>query len=417
VPLRRATYSLYVLFVASGVANSTWVARFPSVRDSLGITSAAVSWILVVSAVGGLSMVATAGPAVVKYGERACHRVGTYLQLAAYGLIVAGLLWRSFALVALGAACNGAAASLVSVPQNTDAAAIERRAGHSMVPRFHGMYGFGCLAGAGASALIAQLGIPATWHYGTAAVLIWVVRMVAIRASAIGQGTVAARIRRHRKLAAAQAPAGTAAPGRTGGPARGALRAWLEKRTLAIALLVLCFTAAESGANNWMTLGVVDGLDASEAVAAGVFAAFQLSYALGRWFGAHIIDRFGRTKSLAWSAVVGTAGIVAFCLGPVVAVVAIGAVAWGAGVALAFPAAVGAVAGDPLRTPGRVSVIATVSSLSGYGVPPVIGWVSAPLGLRPVLLGLTVLLVAAFGLTRAAKHPDLPRRIMKAVHH
>jgi fucose permease len=392
-----------VLFGISGIANTTYGARFPSIRDTLGISSAAVAWIMVVSAVGGLTTITAAGPAVARYGERICHRIGTYLQLAAFAIIVAGLQVHSFGLVMAGAAINGMAVSMVSIPQNTDAAGVERRAGHAMLPKFHGMYGFGCLAGAGSSAVVSSLGIDARWHLGIVAALTCATRLVAIRFSPISQSV--AGLAKSQAAASSTLPPG-AAPVRTG-----TMRAWLEKRTLAIAFLVMCFQAAESAGNNWLTLGVVDGIGASEAVAAAVFAAFQLAYALGRWFGAHIIDKFGRTKALAGSAVVALVGMGSFCLAPGVVVIAIGALLWGAGVALSYPAAIGAVSGDPLRAPGRVSVVSAIGGVAGWGTPPTIGWASSFLGLRPAISTLTVLLVVAFGLTRAAAHPQLPMRV------
>jgi MFS family permease len=392
VSLRQANVTLGILMACSGLATSTWMARFPSVRDTLGISSAAMSWILLLVAVGALGIVVFGGALVVRFGERPLHVAGTHLTTVAFGLIIGGLLIRSMPLVAFGAGVNAAATSMVGMPINTTAAAIELRAGHSMLPRFHGIYGFGCLAGAGIAAMVSRLGVGPVWNYAVVAVVVWVVRLVVVRHSAIPPKAAGP---------AGRSPQGTQAGDRPTAveTARGAMRAWLERRTWTIAFLVFLFTVAEAAANNWMTLGVVDGMATTEAVGALTYAVFQVAYSLMRFFGGHLTDRFGRPAALAISALVGLAGIVVFSLASSMAEVEIGAVLWGLGVALAFPEGVAAVGGDPLRRPGRVAVVSSVSALAGQGAPPLMGWISAYTELRVVFLWVAGLLGLALVLT------------------
>src|SRR5690606_6298937 len=97
---------------------------------------------------------------------------------------------------------------------------------------------------------------------------------------------------------------------------RTAFAAWREPRTLVIGVIVMTGVLAEGSANNWLTVAVVDGFRATEAVAAVVLGVFTGSMTLARLAGTRVIDVYGRVRVLVASSAASLVGVLLFALGP-----------------------------------------------------------------------------------------------------
>jgi hypothetical protein len=265
---------------------------------------------------------------------------------------------------------------------NVDGAAVERELGRSIMPRFHACWSLGTFTGAGVGAVAAGVGVPLAVHYAV------------VPACGVAVAMVASR-----RLLPADAGGDDAAPAAAGGSA------WLEPRTLAIGFMVLAFTLAEGGANDWLALSLIDGYDARHWVGVVGFALFVASMTLGRLGGPLALDRFGRARSLLASALAATSGVLLVVWTGVPGLAVVGIVLWGLGSALGFPVGMSAAGDDPARAARRVSVISTI----GYGAflagPPLLGFVGNQVGTLHSLLVIAVAMVPAALLVTSVRRP------------
>jgi MFS family permease len=179
------------------------------------------------------------------------------------------------------------------------------------------------------------------------------------------------------------------------------LNAWTEPRTLLIGLFVLTMAFAEGTANDWIGVAAIDGYGATAALGSLAYGIFVASMTIGRWFGMHILDRFGRVPVLRTSVAIALAGVLIVVYGPNLATAMAGTVLWGLGTALGFPAGMSAAADEPRYAPGRVSVVATIGYVAFLAGPPLVGFLGNTAGVLRALtvtagmLGIGLLLVGA----------------------
>jgi MFS family permease len=170
-----------------------------------------------------------------------------------------------------------------------------------------------------------------------------------------------------------------------------------------IGLFVLSVTVMEGAGNSWLSLGVIDGYRASAVLGSTALAVFLAAMTLGRWFGPHAIDRFGRVSVLRASVAVALAGLLLIGFGHYLLVAMAGAVLMGLGISLGFPVGMSAAADDPRYAAGRVSTAASLGYVAFLGGPPAIGALADGVGILHAMLLAGVLLIAALFFARATR--------------
>jgi fucose permease len=247
---------------------------------------------------------------------------------------------------------------------------------------------------------MSALGVPLLAHFGVVAalsgvVLVWGgVRL--LTGTDTAAGAAQAEAERERALAgdgpasvhpaeSASGPAPEAPPAQ---PARrrGAARAWTEKRTMLIGLVVLGMTLAEGGANDWLASAVVQGFHAPESVGIVGLGIFLVAMTLMRIAGTRIIDRWGRVRALRFTATLAFTGLAVFGLAPWLPVALVGAALWGLGSALAFPLGMSAAGDEPAHAAQRTAVVATIAYGAFMAGPPILGMIANVIGFRHALL-------------------------------
>jgi MFS family permease len=369
--VRGGVRATYVAFVGSGFAFASWAARIPQVRDRLSLSPAQLGLLLLCIAGGSVLALPLSGPVVHRYGPG--RTVASMAVLLGAALAAVAIGYRLGVVpVAAGLFVLGFANGAWDVAMNVHGAAVERELARSIMPRFHAGYSVGTVGGALLGAAMVGLGVPVTGHL----VLV-----------AVGVGAVVAWSSKAFLAVEASPDADDAGPG--------ALSAWREPRTVLIGVFVLAFAFAEGAGNDWIGVAVVDGYHAPAAVGTLTFAAFLGAMTVGRWFGPGLLDRHGRVPVVRWLAIVGIAGSLLFAFAPFVALACVGAVLWGAGVALGFPVGMSAGADEPRRAAGRVSVIASIGYCAFLGGPPAVGFMGARVTVVHALVIVTALLVLA----------------------
>ncbi|MDM7856099.1 MFS transporter [Cellulomonas alba] len=383
--VRRARWSLLGLFLVFGLVNPSWLSRLPSIRADLGLTSGQLGALLLVGACGSLVAVGTTGVFVTRFGARAAILCATTGNLVGFALVAAGVAAADVPLFAAGVLVNGACGAFINVPINLGAALVEQRVGRAILPHFHAAFSIGAAAGALVGAAFSAAHVSVTAHLLVVAVVVAGTRFALVRpATALvprpgrAAPSVVASVDEDATAVVAAAPRGSST--------RAALAAWAEPRTLLIGCVLLAASLSEGSASNWLALAVVHGFDSAEAVGDLAYGTFVIAMTVFRLSGTRLIDRYGRVAVLRASGVASILGLALFGLAPSLGLSWLGIVAWGCGAALANPIAIAAASDDPLRAPGRVSVVTSFSSVAQLSAPPVLGLLADGWGERHALL-------------------------------
>ncbi|MFI7575535.1 MFS transporter [Micromonospora sp. NPDC049497] len=377
------------VFALNGLAVATWFARVPAVREALDLSAGRLGLLLLAMSAGAIVAMPTSGLVAQRLGTARAVVVATVL--VALGLAVVGIsggVVGSLAGVAVGLFALGFGSGMCDVAMNIEGAAVERRLGRTIMPRFHAAWSLGSVAGAGLGAGAARLGVPVAVH-------------LTVLAAIVLAGTVAGARAFLPATETTSAGTDTTAPGRR----RDLLSAWREPRTLLIGLFVLVMAFAEGSANDWLAVAFIDGYGLSEAAGAAVFGVFVVGMTVGRTAGTVALDRWGRAPVLLGTillAVVGAGLAVLAGSGPVAIV---GVALWGLGASLGFPVGMSAAADDEDRAPARVSVVAVIGYTAFLAGPPLLGFLGDQVGTLRALLVVPLLLLPTLALVPATRRP------------
>lgn len=383
--------AVFVIFTVCGMVMSSWVARLPTVRDTLHADPQQVGLLAFGVAVGSILGLLGSGHIVSRFGATITIR---WCQvIAAVGIVVAGIgvtIAPNFAVTLAGLVVFGAAFGICDVCMNLSGAANERVLGRSIMPLFHAFFSLGTVLGALLGALAEAVHLPIAVHVSVIAVVVAAAALIASRSLQSEHLVDDAR--------AEDLP-------RPGWRER--LAIWRDVRTLLIGLIALGIAFAEGSANDWLALATVDGHHVSNEAGAVVFGVFVAAMTVGRVAGVFLLDRFGRVPVLRICGVLAIAGLGVVIFGPNVWVACIGVVLWGLGASLGFPVAMSAAADDPRTAAARVSAVATIGYFAFLVGPVLIGFLSQHVGYLHALIAVLVVVAAATLASGAARKPEI----------
>lgn len=413
-------------YAGSGLVFATWVSRIPAIRDDLGLTPGEIGLMLLCMSLGSFVSVAVSGLVVLRLGSKLTSRVGSIIQTI--GVLIVGLgatVFTDTLVVGAGLVMVGLGTGSWNTASNIEGAAVERALGRHIMPRLHGAFSIGTVAGAGLGALAASLHVPVALHLGVislavcGAVLIGTSHYQADKMNSSGamvdlgdSGAVPGTGPIPIITAGATGTTGTpttlsaekAAAAKKAGKAKIAA-AWRDPRTLMLGALVLGLGLAEGAAGDWVALAMVDGYGSTAAIGAIGYGIFVSAMTIGRFAGTVVLDKFGRVSVLRVGAALAIIGLGLFVFAPNAEVALAALVFWGLGSALGFPVAMSAASDDPEHAAARVSVVSTVGYGAFLGGPPLLGLLAEHVGVLNSLLAVLVMLVIAFFLTPVVRKP------------
>jgi len=372
------------VFGLNGLAVASWFARVPAAKDALDLTAGELGLLMLTLSAGAVLALPVAGMLATRLG--AARTVATAGLSMATGLVLAGVAagtWGWVPAVGVGLFAVGFGAGCCEVAMNVEAAAVERRLGRTIMPRFHAAWSLGTVAGAGLGAVAARLDVPIAVHLAVIAVIVGGGTLVAVRSFLPGE----------------RAAAGGGAKG------GGLLAAWREPRTVLIGLLVLVMAFTEGTANDWLAVAFVDGHGVSEAAGAASFGVFVAAMTVGRTVGTVALDRWGRLKVLWATMAFAAAGATVTVYADSLALALAGVALWGVGACLGFPVGMSAAADEESRAPARVSVVAVIGYTAFLAGPPLVGLLGDRVGVLRALLVVPLLIIPALALVPAMRPP------------
>ena len=388
-PVQAATRSTYLVFAVSGFGFASWASRIPQVKQHLDLDPSALGLLLLAIAAGSVVSLPLAGMIVARWGSRRTAMAMAMLSTVSLLTVAFGYL-AGVAPVAAGLFGFGVSAGIWDVAMNVQGAAVERRLGRSIMSRFHAAWSLGTVTGALIGAVAVAVGVPVTVHLALAALL---------------EGPVVCVVARSFVADVPEAADVTAGEAGARAGAGSALAAWREPRTVLIGVFVLAFAFAEGSGNDWISVAVIEDYRAPAALGTLAFAVFLAAMTGGRWFGAGLIDRYGRVPVTRALAAVAVAGVALFLAGPALPAAFAGALLWGGGTSLGFPTGMSAAADDPALAAPRVGVTASIGYCAFLGGPPLIGFLGDHIEVRYALVCVAVLLALAIAIAPALRPP------------
>jgi MFS family permease len=338
-PARVAVSAAYA---AQGFGYATVVTALPAFKDRQGIDDAAVSLVVLLVCVAAAVGSVAAERVAARRGSRTAVLLGLAVQAVALPLIAVSAPMLPFV---AGFALYGAGLGMVDAASGIQGVLVQRRYGRPVMSGFFACYTAAAVVGALVmSALVGAAGVP-----GATGALV-------VAAAGLAGALVLARTR----LVAADLP--LAAPG---GPAaapapRGALPTrgiWL------VGSVVLAAFVADSAVSTWSTVYLHDVLLASAAVAPLGYAAYQAAILVTRVVGDRLVLRTGRGPLVAATAAAATLGLLLVALVPSTGAAIVGFAVVGVGVGALVPLAFSA-AGE--LDPSRVDEVVARVNLFNY---------------------------------------------------
>ncbi|GAB3936395.1 hypothetical protein GCM10027614_12830 [Micromonospora vulcania] len=171
--VRAARNGVAVVFTLNGLAVGSWFSRVPAVREGLDLSAGRLGLVLLAMSVGALLAMPTSGLLAQRLGAARTVKLAT--ALLAVGLTVAGLgasVAGSIVVVAVGLVAFGYGSGACDVSMNVEGAAVERRLGRTVMPRFHAAWSLGSVAGAGLGAGAARFDVSVGAHLVVVAVVV-----------------------------------------------------------------------------------------------------------------------------------------------------------------------------------------------------------------------------------------------------
>ncbi|GGH92862.1 MFS transporter [Arthrobacter liuii] len=402
--------AVVVAYGASGLAFASWVSRLPAIRDALDLTPGNVGVVLLCMTLGSFASVSASGLIVLRLGSKRTIRTGSIMVGA--GLLATGFgttVLASPVATAIGLCIIGLGTGSWNTASNVEGAAVERAMGRHIMPRLHGAFSLGTVAGAGLGAIAAAVSLPVFWHLAAAGAVVAV--SVATAASWFRADVTPVAGERTYSPDNFEDPttgpipiiaAGTTADAPLDNK-RKVAQAWRDRRTLLLGVLVLGLALAEGAAGDWVALALADGHGQSDAAGAAGYGLFVAFMTIGRFAGTVVLDRYGRVPVMRWCSALAVLGLGIFVFAPAPWLAYVGLAAWGLGASLGFPVGMSAAADDPSKAAARVSVVSTI----GYGAflcgPPLLGMLAGHVGILHSLLAVMVMLALSFVLSPVAR--------------
>ena len=375
---RRARWAVAAFFLVNGFIVGSWAPQIPVFLTRLEISEFTLGLLILGFGLGALGAMPYAGYLLTRYASTVVVKV--FAAAAVFGLplvaLAPGVPTAAIAMVLFGGVVGG-----MDVAMNANAVAVERRLGRAIMSSSHGFWSLGGFAGGAAGGIVIQT----VGHLGHALA----VGLISAIVLAIAQSHIAGEDK----------PAPRAEGTRLSLP---------RSPVLYLVGVVALFSMIPEGAVlDWSALYLRQELGAGIATAGFAFALFSGAMALMRFAGDGIRNRYGAVTTMRVSSLIAAAGILAGGLAPwaSLAILAFGIA--GLGVANMVPIAFSAAGNQPGLSPGAGMSVVTTMGYSGILLAPSgIGFVAQQVGLAPVFIALSLLLLVVCALSPLVASAD-----------
>ena len=349
----KVRIAVSTFFFCQGFCFATWTSRIPDIKTSLELTNAALGSILLALPAGQLVTMPFSGRLVTRFGSRKVLRIAAILyaiSLTNIGLANAG--WQ----LALALFAFGVAGNLSNISVNTQAIYAEKLFARPIMTSFHGVWSLAGLTGA-------SLGWAFTaWRWSPYAHF-WLIAALVIPAVLFAQQFLQnthTDVTQKRKLFSLP-----------------------DMALVQLGIIGFCSMASEGAMFEWSGVYFLDVVQAPTARTTLGFVGFFVMMASGRFIGDRLIEKFGRKRTLQYSGVLISGGLLLSVVFPYLIPATIGFMLVGLGVSSIVPMVYSSTS-RVSNIPSGIA-LASVSSISFLGFligPPLIGFIAELASLR-----------------------------------
>ncbi|KGL46098.1 MFS transporter [Listeria newyorkensis] len=357
-------YAILIIFTTCGFSFSSWISRTPELRDALHATTGTMGVILLGLSMGSILGLVLANFFVRARGGRFAIMTSAFFMFSGFIALSIGALVASQIVVFAALFIFGMGAGMCNVAMNLEGTEIEYRIKKTILPVLHAMFSIGTLAGAGVGAICIKLDISVSWHLTVVACLLFATLMISTRfvPAGIGKDSEADKMASIEEKTADR-------------------RLWLNKRTVALAIMALCLAFVEGSANDWIPLAMVDGYDVSHSFSTIIYGVFLTGMISGRSVSGRLIDTYGRVLLLRIAVVLAAIGLLLVILKISIVLCVIAIFLWGLGASLGFPMTISAAGDESEFAVRRVSLVTLAGYSASLAGPPLLGFLANHFGL------------------------------------
>jgi MFS family permease len=253
--LRRARIGTFLTFVLAAGLSAVWIVRVPAMVDKLHLRPSTVGTVVLCWGAGALLTMQLTRRLLVTVGTRRALLFAGPASTVTLALI--GLA-PNYPLLLAGAVVFGMAFGILDIAMNTQAAAIERAYGEHLMNGMHAGWSIGAVIGGIAGSICAGLGFSFTATVVGAAIV------TTPLALALGPTYMKDEDEEHDQVVA---------------------KGRLPATVYLVGGIALAAFMVEGSVADWSGLYLTDNLDASQAIAALGYPAFELGALGGRLLG------------------------------------------------------------------------------------------------------------------------------------
>jgi MFS family permease len=391
-PLATAT-----MFFGNGFGIASTFSRMPGIRDQLGSSPAQLAFALVCTGIGSILGMPFAGRLVERYSSRTVSLVATALFLGGCAVLP---LSRSLFVFGAMLLIVGVGAGVGDVAMNVQGHLVEERRRRVLMPYWHGIFSIGGVSGSLCGWFCAGVGVPLSWQLPMVSAVLAVV---------MGLATTHYLQDRTRDSSVQAKPSKEVVGRRSENHlASGSITDQERRRNfepVIILLGIVLFATAlgEGAANDWLALLLVDTRRAPAALGALTYGGFNLTMAIGRFAGGAVIQRYGRVPVLRSAGTLACVSVAALCLVNSTLVALVGALGWGLGLSVVFPAVISAAGEIPGRGAGAIAQVATIGYAGFLFGAPLIGLLAHLMPLDRAVLAVAAIVLLIVILAPVAK--------------
>ncbi|WP_414504731.1 MFS transporter [Streptomyces sp. NEAU-L66] len=376
--LRRARWSVAVVFLIHGSVTGNFATRIPWIQDHTALSPGQLGLALAFPAIGASLAMPLAGRISHRFGARTALR--GLLALWTLSLVLPALSPGLYALCP-ALLMYGAASGMSDVAMNALGVETENRLGKPIMSGLHGMWSAGALLGSAAGTVAAHAGWDARLHLAGAALVLTLLGALACR------GVLDLR------SAPEEHP-----PPRFALPPRSAL---------VIGAMGFCAVFAEGAGLDWSAVYLRDELGTDAGLAAASTTAFACTMTVARLAGDKVVARFGAVRTVRAGGVLAAAGglLTVAARHPAMAMGGFGLM--GLGIAVVVPLAFAAAGRSGPAPSQAIAGVATITYTSGLIAPSAIGGLAQATSLPVSFMLVTTL---ACGLVAGARVLRVPSR-------
>jgi MFS family permease len=366
VPINTRIYriAISVFFFVAGLTFATWASRIPDIKEKLQLSDAGLGVVLFALPVGQILSLPISAWLISKFSSRTVT-ISTAL-LYPLTLVVLATAASTMQLV-IGLFFFGFWANSLNIAMNTQAVAIEKFYGRSIMASFHGLWSLACFAGAAIAAFFVARDISPLLHFS----LVFIATGILVLASY--KNTI------------------TNDEGSAGSQP---LFVKPDSRILILGFIAFCCMLCEGAMADWSGVYFQKVVEAPASYTILGYVAFTCTMAGGRFLGDWLVTKYGVKRILELSGIIITAGLTIAIVFPQLIAATTGFLLVGFGVSSVVPIVYGlAGKSTKMSASAALAAVSTISFLGFLIGPPVIGFIAELSSLR-----FSFSIIAALGL-------------------